>query len=228
MCILASLCRRVRGGRIRRNHGHRLRLVGHFRIGLVRDWGKASLSPNLCRQASRPATTNRSPCQNAFPRVPLQLADFERGTYGFRYTCTRARAGARPGASPHALVRLCAGIFADRSGNRRSDAASQRNGYSPLLAAIIVAMVVMEIVAKILAPELLFRAMGLDAARVSGWAAGIWLYRPCDAMLSSAHIPRLHWARSAPHRILHPDRASTLLPEQIESEMRISVGSVHF
>jgi hypothetical protein len=94
---------------------------------------------------------------------------------------TSAELGVIFNATPWIVCGLLGGMAVDRRWGKRPAIGVGR--------AIIIAMVAMEIAAKIFFPTLLFRAMGLDVARIVGWAAGLWLYVPCDALLSTSPMP---------------------------------------
>jgi hypothetical protein len=81
-------------------------------------------------------------------------------------------------AMPWILCGFFGGLAVDRKWGKRPAV-----GVPITLIALIV---ILEVVAKIFAPDVLFRAMGLDVMRVAGWAAGIWLYVPTNAMLTNS------------------------------------------
>jgi hypothetical protein len=82
-------------------------------------------------------------------------------------------------AMPWILSGLFGGLTIDRRWGRRPAV-----GVPVTLVALIV---LIEVAMKLLAPDILYRAMGLDVIRVVGWATGVWLYVPTNAMLANSH-----------------------------------------
>jgi hypothetical protein len=81
-------------------------------------------------------------------------------------------------AMPWILCGLFGGLAIDRRWGKRPAV-----GVPVTLIALIV---LIEGATKLLAPDILFRAMGLDVIRVAGWAGGVWLYVPTNAMLANS------------------------------------------